>query len=66
MMDVRVYFMPLLAITATIEAANKAKPSLAKAPFDAAAARRHQEEWARHLGQSVELKNTIGMEFSKS
>ncbi|MDY0171233.1 MAG: SUMF1/EgtB/PvdO family nonheme iron enzyme, partial [Thermoguttaceae bacterium] len=38
-------------------------PPMAVAPFDAQAARRHQEAWASHLGQPVELTDTAGMEF---
>jgi formylglycine-generating enzyme required for sulfatase activity len=38
-------------------------PPLAVAPFDAAAARGHQQAWSRHLGQSVEVTNSIGMKL---
>ena len=38
-------------------------PRLALAPFGAAAARRHQEAWANHLGVQVEYENSIGMRF---
>ncbi|MDX1948329.1 MAG: SUMF1/EgtB/PvdO family nonheme iron enzyme [Pirellulaceae bacterium] len=38
-------------------------PPLAKAPFDAAKARAHQEAWAKHLGVPVEYTNSIGMKF---
>ncbi|MDA0591553.1 MAG: bifunctional serine/threonine-protein kinase/formylglycine-generating enzyme family protein [Planctomycetota bacterium] len=33
------------------------------APFDAAKAREHQEDWAKHLGVPVEYENSIGMKF---
>ena len=38
-------------------------PSLAVAPFDAATAKSHQEAWARHLGQPVEVTNSVGMKL---
>ncbi len=41
-------------------------PPRAVAPFDAAAAKTHQEAWAKHLGTTVETTNSIGMEFPKS
>ena len=37
--------------------------TLALAPFDAAAARAHQEAWARRIGAPVEFTNSIGMKF---
>ncbi|MBM3459835.1 MAG: hypothetical protein FJX77_15045, partial [Armatimonadetes bacterium] len=40
-----------------------AAPPPAVAPFDAATARRHQEAWARYLGQPVEHKNGLGQEL---
>ncbi len=36
-------------------------PPAAVAPFDATAARRHQEAWARHLRTTVERQNSLGM-----
>jgi eukaryotic-like serine/threonine-protein kinase len=33
------------------------------APFDAAAAKAHQEAWAKHLGVPVEVTNSIGMKL---
>ena len=38
-------------------------PPLAVAPFDTAAAKAHQEAWAKHLGVPVEYENSIGMKF---
>jgi formylglycine-generating enzyme required for sulfatase activity len=38
-------------------------PSLAIAPFDAEAARAHQEAWAEHLGVEVQIENSIGMKL---
>ncbi|MGE0609520.1 MAG: formylglycine-generating enzyme family protein, partial [Pirellulales bacterium] len=38
-------------------------PRPAIAPFDALQARKHQEEWAAHLGLPVEYTNSIGMKF---
>jgi formylglycine-generating enzyme len=40
-----------------------APPPLAVAPFDAQEARRHQEAWAKHSGQAVEITNSIGMKL---
>jgi formylglycine-generating enzyme required for sulfatase activity len=41
--------------------ADAPKPAIA--PFDAAQARRHQEEWAKYLQIDVEYTNTLGMQF---
>ena len=41
--------------------ANAPKPAIA--PFDAAQAKRHQEEWAAFLKLPVEYTNSIGMKF---
>jgi serine/threonine protein kinase len=38
-------------------------PPVAVAPFDAAQAKKHQEAWAKHLGEPVETTNSIGMKF---
>jgi formylglycine-generating enzyme required for sulfatase activity/serine/threonine protein kinase len=38
-------------------------PAPAIAPFDAARAKKHQEDWAAHLGVPVEYTNSIGMKF---
>ena len=38
-------------------------PPLAVAPFDAAAAKGHQEAWAKHLGVPVKMTNSIGMKM---
>jgi formylglycine-generating enzyme required for sulfatase activity len=38
-------------------------PPLAVAPFDAAAAKAHQEAWAKHLGVPVTVTNSIGMKL---
>ena len=42
---------------------QSAAPPLAVAPFDAAAAKRHQEAWAEYLGVPVEVTNSIGMKL---
>jgi formylglycine-generating enzyme required for sulfatase activity len=42
-------------------AEERAKPPLAKAPFDAAAAKQHQKDWAVYLGKPVVITNSIGM-----
>jgi formylglycine-generating enzyme required for sulfatase activity/serine/threonine protein kinase len=39
-------------------------PAPAIAPFDAAQARQHQEDWAAYLGVPVEWENSIGMKFA--
>jgi formylglycine-generating enzyme required for sulfatase activity/serine/threonine protein kinase len=41
--------------------ADAPKPAIA--PFDAAQARRHQEDWAAYLKVPVEYTNSIGMKF---
>jgi formylglycine-generating enzyme required for sulfatase activity len=41
----------------------KTRPTLAKAPFPADQARRHQQEWGDYLGQPLEFENTIGMKL---
>jgi formylglycine-generating enzyme required for sulfatase activity len=38
-------------------------PPPAIAPFDAAAAKTHQEAWAKHLGVEVETENSIGIKM---
>ena len=40
------------------------RPPPAVAPFDAVAARLHQEQWGKHLGVPVETTNSIGMKFA--
>jgi serine/threonine protein kinase len=40
-----------------------APPALAVAPFAADQARAHQEAWAKHLGMSVEIANSVGMKL---
>ncbi|MCA9093631.1 MAG: SUMF1/EgtB/PvdO family nonheme iron enzyme [Planctomycetaceae bacterium] len=40
------------------------EPELAIAPFDAKAARQHQEAWAKHLNTDVEITNSIGMKLT--
>ena len=40
------------------------KPPPAEAPFDAAKAKEHQENWAKYLGIPAKYKNSIGMEFA--
>ncbi|MCC7423982.1 MAG: SUMF1/EgtB/PvdO family nonheme iron enzyme, partial [Planctomycetaceae bacterium] len=41
--------------------ADAPKPAIA--PFDAAQAKKHQEEWAKYLNVPVEYTNSIGMKF---
>ncbi len=43
--------------------ASTSAPPLAKAPFDAAQAKAHQEAWAKHLGTQVETTNSVGMKM---
>jgi formylglycine-generating enzyme required for sulfatase activity len=38
-------------------------PAPAAAPFDAADAKVHQGKWARHLGERVEVTNSLGMKL---
>lgn len=38
-------------------------PAPAVAPFDSAAAKRHQQAWAGHLGQPIEIENSVGMKM---
>jgi eukaryotic-like serine/threonine-protein kinase len=40
-----------------------APPPLPLAPFTAAQAKQHQAAWARYVGQSVEIKNPLGMKL---
>lgn len=40
--------------------ATGSTPILAKAPFDAAQARAHQDAWANYLGTTVETTNSVG------
>lgn len=48
---------PVVAKTGSAKSGGAPPP--AKAPFDAAQARKHQEAWARHLGQEVETTNSV-------
>jgi formylglycine-generating enzyme required for sulfatase activity len=49
---------------ATAQEKGSAKaPPPAVAPFTAAAAREHQDAWAKHLGQPREATNSIGMKL---
>ena len=41
--------------------ADAPKPAIA--PFDAAQAKKHQEEWAKYLNVPVEYTNSLGMKF---
>jgi len=41
----------------------KTAPPPAVAPFDATAAKQHQQAWAKHLGEPVETTNSIGMKL---
>jgi len=51
------------AATEPQQVARSSTPPAALAPFDAAQASRHQEEWAKHLGIEVEGTNSIGQTF---
>ena len=50
-------------VVAGLPVATGPAPPLAIAPFDAATAQEHQESWAKHLGVSVEVANSIGMKL---
>ncbi|WP_020470120.1 protein kinase domain-containing protein [Zavarzinella formosa] len=41
----------------------KDSPPPAIVPFTAEEAKKHQEAWAKHIGQPVEVENKIGMKF---
>lgn len=55
-------FRPMLTVESVRQATPKSPPP-AIAPFDATAAKAHQEAWAKHLGVPVEYTNSIGMKF---
>ena len=40
---------------------SQGTPPPAIAPFDSAQAKKHQEAWAKHLGTTVEMTNSVGM-----
>ena len=42
---------------------RRGPPPLAKAPFDADEAKKHQQEWADYLGLPIEWTNSVGMKF---
>jgi formylglycine-generating enzyme required for sulfatase activity len=46
-----------------IEPVDPSRPALAIAPFSAQQARAHQEAWAEHLGQPLQITNSIGMKL---
>jgi formylglycine-generating enzyme required for sulfatase activity/serine/threonine protein kinase len=43
-----------------VKVGSGSMPPLAKAPFDAAQAKAHQETWAKYLGTKVETTNKVG------
>ena len=43
---------------------TRSSPRPAVAPFNDAAAKRHQQAWAKHLGVPVEITNSIGMKLT--
>ena len=53
----------LLLASGATTIAQQAPPPLAIAPFNAAAAKAHQEAWAKYLGVPVEITNSIGMKL---
>ena len=53
----------LLAASGAVMAGHDDSPALAVAPFDEQQARQHQEAWAEHLGQPVEVTNSVGMKL---
>ena len=66
-MQKRLPLFLLLILVSRISAASgqdrSAAPPPAVAPFNAEQARQHQAAWAEHLGQPVEIANSIGMKF---
>ena len=55
-------FLPYESIAQ--EKGSAKAPPLAVAPFNATAAREHQEAWAKHIGQPREAANSIGMKLT--
>ncbi len=53
-----------ISSSAGFPAERPGAPFPAIAPLDAATARKHQEDWAGHLGVPVEMTNSIGMKFA--
>ena len=53
-----------LFILAGTSRGESGAPPLAVAPFDAEEARDHQQAWAEHLGEEVEIENSIGMKLT--
>jgi formylglycine-generating enzyme required for sulfatase activity len=53
-----------LSVAAAQERGSAKAPPPAVAPFTAAAAREHQEAWAKHIGQPREVTNSIGMKLA--
>ena len=47
----------------SVSSSNINAPPLAKAPFDAAQAKAHQQVWAKHLGTGVETTNSVGQKM---
>ena len=46
-----------------VPSSPRGPPAVAVAPFDAEEAQAHQLAWADHLGETVEYRNSIGMNF---
>jgi formylglycine-generating enzyme required for sulfatase activity len=57
----RIAKVPAEAVAA-VPLPGKSPPS-AVVPFTAAAARQHQETWAKHVGQPCEVTNSLGMKL---
>jgi len=57
-----VSFWLLLALL--VDPAIGAEPAPAVSPFSPAEARAHQRAWAKHLGLSVQVTNSVGMKLS--
>ncbi len=53
-----------LTILLPLAAARGGTPPVVVAPFDATGARAHQQAWAKHLAQPVEVANSMDMKFA--
>ncbi len=60
----KMMFLVVISMCGMLRAADPpVEPPAARSPFDAEAAKSHQQQWADYLGLPVEVMNSIGMRF---
>ena len=54
----------LVLAAGTVQSVTADEPEMLKAPFDAAAAKSKQQQWAKHLNREIVETNSIGMKLA--